>query len=293
MQMPESSETIKQETFDLVKRVKDWILGAGGHALDFLLRAAFAILIYFLIARAARTLTGWLDKHFKKLGMEDSARRFLLSLIRYGILIFSIVTIIVQLHIVEASAIAALIASAGVGISLAMQGTLSNFAGGVLLLLLRPFRAEDYIEVPAISVEGTVKAIDMYYTKICTVDNREISIPNSNLTNNAVINFTAQKKRRIDITTGISYDSDLKKAKGILAQLIAADGRIEKEERQIFVSKLDASAVQLTLRAWVKTEDFWPVTWAMNEKIKESFDREKIEIPYDQLDVHIRPKTGG
>lgn len=284
--LPETAEEAKTS----LTQMRDWAIATGGKALDFLIRAAFAILIYFLITRITKKFCGWLSRRFEKLKMDPSVSRFIVSLVRYSVLIFTVITIIVQLDIVEASSIAALIASAGVGISLALQGTLSNFAGGILLLLLRPFRVGDYIQVPSESAEGTVRTIDMYYTVIATIDNKEISIPNSKLTNNAVINMTAQKKRKLEIVTGISYESDFRKAKQILTELLNAEARLEQEDRQVFVSELADSTVKIGFRAWVKTGDYWPVLWDMNERIKQSFDENGIEIAYNQLDVHVTRK---
>lgn len=282
--LPETAEEAKTS----LTQLRNWALSTGGRALDFLIRAAFAVLIYFIITKITKKFCSWLGKRFEKVKMDPSVSRFIVSLVRYIVLIFTIITIIVQLDIVEASSIAALIASAGVGVSLALQGTLSNFAGGILLLILRPFRSGDYIKVPSENVEGTVRTIDMYYTVISTIDNTEISIPNSKLTNNSVVNITAQKKRKLEIVTGISYDSDLKKAKEILADLLDKDSRALKEDRQIFVSELADSTVKVGFRVWVKTDDYWNVLWDTNEKIKQAFDTAGIEIAYNQLDVHMK-----
>lgn len=277
-----------EEAASALSQLRLWAVTTGGKALDFLIRAAFAILIYFIITKITKKFCSWLGRRFDKLKMDRSVSRFILSLIRYGVLIFTVITIIVQLDIVEASSIAALIASAGVGISLALQGTLSNFAGGILLLLLRPFRSGDYIQIPSEGVEGTVKTIDMYYTVIATVDNKEISIPNSKLTNNSVVNLTAREKRKLEIVTGISYESDLKKAKEILSELLEQDKRLEEQDRQVFVAELADSTVKVGFRAWVRTEDYWDAYWDMNEKIKQAFDAGGIEIAYNQLDVHMK-----
>ena len=197
----------------------------------------------------------------------------------------------VNLDLIQASSIAAVIASAGVGISLALQGGLSNFAGGVIILLLKPFRAGDYIIVPEAQVEGTVKKIEMYYTTVTSIDNQVIMVPNASLTNNTVTNVTAMDRRKLEVKVGVGYQTDLKKAKEILQQLLEADSRVEEKERQVFVDSLGESAVVLGFRAWVKTEDYWAVKWEMNEKIKARFDEEGIEIPYNQLDVTIRDSS--
>ena len=145
--------------------------------------------------------------------------------------------------------------------------------------------------MPAVNVEGTVRKIEMYYTTITTVDNQVVKIPNSLLTDNTITNVTSMDKRKLEIKVGVSYDTDLKKAKEILRQLLEEDPRAEEQDRQVFVDSLGDSSIVIGFRAWVRTEDYWAAKWDMNEKIKERFDREGIEIPYNQLDVRIREKT--
>ena len=273
--------------------IEIWLKDTGSSALRFLIRVLLALLIYFVISKLIKKFCRWLSKRMEQLHVEQSVRGFIISLVKYGTLIFTVITIVVQLHIVEASAIAALVASAGVGIALALQGGLSNFAGGVIILLLKPFRAGDYILVPAANVEGTVSKIEMYYTTVVSIDNQVITVPNSSLSDNTIVNLTAMQKRKLEIKVGISYQSDIRKAKEILGELLNEESRFEKEDRQIFVASLDESAVTLAFRAWVKTEDYWPVKWQLNEQIKDRFDQEGIEISYNQLDVHIKePKAG-
>ena len=156
-------------------------------------------------------------------------------------------------------------------------------------MFLRPFSVGDYIIENGEKNEGTVEKIELYYTTLMTVDSRRIVIPNSTLTNNSITNVTAMDKRRLEIKVGISYDSDLLKAKAILKKLIEEDPELlEKEEIQIFVDQLGESSVILGLRAWVRTEEFWNTKWRMNEKIKLEFEKNGILIPYPQVDVHMK-----
>ena len=164
-----------------------------------------------------------------------------------------------------------------------------NFAGGVMILLLKPFKVGDYIIFPGEGQEGTVKKIEMYYTTINSIDNRTIMIPNANLTNHTIINVTAMDRRKLEIKVGISYESDIRKAKDILRRLVEEEPHFQSEEQQFFVDELGESAITVGLRAWVATENYWPVKWKMNERIKEEFDAAGISIPYNQLDVHICP----
>lgn len=273
------------------KVVEDWLVRLGGSALDLLVKIALALVAYFVVKKILKRFCRWLSGQMERKNVDVSVRSFVLSIIRYGVMIFTVVTIVVNLDLIQASSIAAVIASAGVGISLALQGGLSNFAGGVIILLLKPFRAGDYIIVPEAQVEGTVKKIEMYYTTVTSIDNQVIMVPNASLTNNTVTNVTAMDRRKLEVKVGVGYQTDLKKAKEILQQLLAADSRVEEKERQVFVDSLGESAVVLGFRAWVKTEDYWAVKWEMNEKIKARFDEEGIEIPYNQLDVTIRDSS--
>ena len=270
------------------KVIEDWLVRLGGGALDLLVKIALALLAYFVVKKVLKRFCRWLSGQLERKNVDISVRSFVLSLIRYGVMIFTVVTIVVNLDLIQASSIAAVIASAGVGISLALQGGLSNFAGGVIILLLKPFRAGDYIIVPEAQVEGTVKKIEMYYTTVTSIDNQVIMVPNASLTNNTVTNVTAMDRRKLEIKVGVSYQADLKLAKEILQKLLEADARVEEEDRQVFVDSLGESAVIIGFRAWVRTEDYWAVKWEMNEKIKARFDESGIEIPYNQLDVTIR-----
>ena len=273
------------------KVVEDWLVRLGGSALDLLVKIALALVAYFVVKKILKRFCRWLSGQMERKNVDVSVRSFVLSIIRYGVMIFTVVTIVVNLDLIQASSIAAVIASAGVGISLALQGGLSNFAGGVIILLLKPFRAGDYIIVPEAQVEGTVKKIEMYYTTVTSIDNQVIMVPNASLTNNTVTNVTAMDRRKLEVKVGVGYQTDLKKAKEILQQLLEADSRVEEKERRVFVDSLGESAVVLGFRAWVKTEDYWAVKWEMNEKIKARFDEEGIEIPYNQLDVTIRDSS--
>lgn len=254
---------------------------------NFCLKVILAIIIYFVCSRVIRWVCSILRRSMTKAGFPAEGVSFINSLSKvglYALLIFSIAT---QFG-VEASSVAALLASAGVGISLALQGGLSNLAGGVIILMFKPFTVGDYIIEDSGNHEGTVQKIEMYYTTLLTMDNQRVMVPNATLTNNIITNVTAMDERKLDIKVGISYDSDLKRAKEILMELIEKEDRIEKDmEIQVFVDALCDSNVQLGLRAWVKTDQYWAVRWKLNEEIKNSFDEAGIKIPYPQMDVHI------
>lgn len=286
--LEEGAETINNTAAESTGSIVRWFENLGTNALTYLVRIAFAVLIFFVIWKILKKFCAWLEKRMTKKDVDPSVKSFVISVVKWGTMIFVVVEIIVQLNIVAASSIAAIIASAGVGISLAAQGTLSNFAGGILLLALRPFRTGDYIMIPAVSAEGTVRKIEMYYTTIETAYHELILIPNSSLTNNQVTNLTALGKRKLEVKVGISYSADIRKAREVLEGLILRDARIENEGHQVFVDELADSSVVMALRCFVKTDDYYPVKWDLNESIKEAFDREGIEIPFGQLDVHVK-----
>ena len=272
----------------VLEKIFLYLEGKVGGFADFVLKALLALIIYFVARKLIGKLCVLIRKNMLKFHADVAITSFVVSLVKYSLNIFLVLTIIVQLNLVKESSITAAIASAGVAISLALQGGLSNLAGGVLILLLKPFKAGDYIIFPNENQEGTVRKIEMYYTTISSVDNRIIMIPNANLTNSTIVNVTAMEKRKLEIKVGISYSSDLKEAKGILQRLVEAEPRFLAEEQQFFVDSLGESSITVGLRAWVRTDDYWPVKWEMNEKIKQEFDQAGIEIPYPQLDVHLK-----
>lgn len=172
---------------------------------------------------------------------------------------------------------------------LALQGSLSNFAGGVLILLLKPFVVGDYILDNASSEEGTVKEITIFYTKLLTIDNKLILIPNGSLSNSSITNYSHMDMRRIDLTVGVGYASDLSKVKAVLEDVVKTETAVIKDEPvDIFVSDLGDSAVDMGIRVWVKTEDYWPVRWRLLEQMKNALDENGISIPFPQMDVSIR-----
>ena len=272
---------------ELTKILENISQAAGAEALTFLLKLAIAIVVYIVIRIVTKKFCHWLNERLKPTRLDDSIRSFLISLIRVLVTVGTITTIIIQLNIVQATSIAALVASAGVGISLALQGVLSNFAGGILILFLKPFRTGDYIGVTSSGLEGTIVKIEMYYTTIRSVENTTCLIPNSSLTGNAIVNYTALQHRKLNLTVDISYDADLRKAKQVLQKVLEEDPRILKEDLQVFVDSLADSSVKLGCRGFVPTEVYWQTRWDVNEKIKLALDAAGIEIPYNQLDVHL------
>lgn len=247
------------------------------------------VLVFFFVGRMVIRWIQKIVKHsLQRTNADQGVIQFTDSLLKASLYAFLIFTIATKLG-VESSSVAALIASGGVAIGLALQGSLSNFAGGVLILLLKPFVVGDYIIENAGKNEGTVKEIQIFYTKLSTVDNKTVVIPNGTLSNSSLTNVTARPERQLDLKVSISYHADLKKAKALVEELMVTDSCImQDEEMKVFVESLGESAVVLGLRAWVKTEEYWSTRWRLLEEIKLTFDEEGIEIPYNQLTVHMQ-----
>ena len=202
------------------ERVYEYWIDKASSAADLVLKIVFAVILFLVARKLILWLCGLIRKNMRRFNTEEAVVSFTVSMVKYSLNTLLVLTIIVQLGIVSEASIAAAIASAGVAVSLALQGGLSNFAGGVMILLLKPFKVGDYIIFPGEGQEGTVKKIEMYYTTINSIDNRTIMIPNANLTNHTIINVTAMDRRKLEIKVGISYESDIRKAKDILRRLV-------------------------------------------------------------------------
>ncbi len=270
--------------------ISKWINGKGISLLDYLLKFLIALIVYVIVSKILKKVVKAISSRLDTRGVDPIASRFILNLIKYGIQIFIIVTIISKLHIVEITSIAALIASAGVGISLAMQGALSNFAGGVLLLVIRPFKKGDYIEIPNANVEGVVEEIAIYYTTIKTVFGEVIKIPNSQLTNNSVKNRSGDDKRALVINVDVGYDTDIDKARAIVMELIKSEENIINGTENVFVDELGAHGVKLGIFGMVPVTSYIAVKRSLNEKILNAFRKNDIEIPFNKLDVTLLNK---
>lgn len=255
--------------------------------ISFGIKVALALVFFFIGGKVIKWIRKIVRRSFERTGADTGVMQFVDSMLKFGL--YALLIFIIATNFgVESSSVAALIASAGVAIGLALQGSLSNFAGGILILILKPFAVGDYISVPQEGIEGTVKEIQIFYTKMATVDNQTVVVPNSILTSNSLTNVTARPERKLDLKVGISYDADMKKAKKIIENLLYRDVSIIKDEEiLVFVSDLADSAVIIGLRAWVKTEEYWATRWRLLEQIKNMFDEEGIDIPYNQLTVHF------
>ena len=261
--------------------------GVTGAIFSLLLRVVITLLIFFIGVKLIKLLLSLVQKSMEKAKAERGVITFVISFLRAALYVILIFVIASRLG-VDAASIVALLGSAGVAIGLAIQGSLSNFAGGVLILLLKPFKVGDYI-VDAAGKEGFVSEIQIFYTKLQTFDNKVIILPNGNLANNSIINVTAEKTRRLDIPLQIAYGADLLKAKEVLMDMLeGSDYTLKDQVKRVVIDELGDSGVALVLHCWVKGSDYWPAKWDLTEKAKLTLDENGIEIPFPQVDVHMR-----
>ena len=241
--------------------------------------------ILFVGFKVLHILLNIWDRIMKKQRIEVSLRRFLRSLFSIALKVVLLISVLSTLG-VQMTSFLAILGAAGLAIGLALKGSLSNFAGGFMIIFFKPFKVKDYII--AQDHEGVVDSITIFSTILHTTDNKKIIIPNGDLSNGSIVNLTAQKTRRVDMVFSIGYDDDLKKAKELLTDLIKKDKRILKDPTPfVGVGELADSSVNFTVKSWCNTEDYWGIFYDMNEKVKLTFDKEGISIPYPQQDVHI------
>jgi small conductance mechanosensitive channel len=216
----------------------------------------------------------------------DQTLGVFLSRVAYMLLLALVVVAAIQKLGVDTTSFAAIIAAAGLAIGFALQGSLSNFAAGVMIIALRPFKVGDYIEAGGVS--GSVSAVSVFATELKTPDNKKVIVPNSAITSGNITNYSAEDTRRIDLVVGVGYGDDIGKAKGVLEGILAEDERILAEPKAtVAVSELGASSVDFVVRPWVRAESYWPVKFDLTERIKNRLDEEGINIPYPQRDVHV------
>ena len=272
----ESANLLKQTLDDLI----NWFIDKAGSVLVAVLFIVIGMKIVSMVMKLVK-------KSFDKSKLEVSVAGFLLSVIRVlgYILVFITAATIVG---VEVTSFVTILGTASMAIGLALQGALSNLAGGVLILILKPFSVGDYIVENNNNMEGTVVAIDIFYTRLLTYDNKLVVIPNGILTNNSLVNVTNEVNRKMEVKIAIAYDSDIKKVKDLVCELLGADKRIlTSEPKDVFIDSFAESGMILGIRAWVKTEEYWNTLWDLRENLKELFDANDIEIPYNRLDVNV------
>ncbi|MEO9531558.1 MAG: mechanosensitive ion channel domain-containing protein [Crocinitomicaceae bacterium] len=267
----------KDVSYDL-----DWFIGKG---IDWGTSLVIAIIVLIVGMFIAKRLTKVVKRLLTKKDFDESLQKFLISLVSISLRILVVLTALGQLG-VEMTSFVALIGAAGLAIGMAFSGTLGNFAGGIMILIFRPYKVGDYVN--AQGEEGIIHEIQIFNTIILTLDNKTVIVPNGAMANGNITNFTMQDLRRVDFVVGIGYGDDYLKAKKVLERFIAEDEKILKDPAPfIGLGELGDSSVNITLRVWGKTPDYWDIFFKMNEKIYTEFDKEGLNIPFPQMDVHL------
>lgn len=269
-------------------QLKETLLTALPGLQTALWKLILALVVLMVGKKLIRMLMHHLDFIAGKTHLEPGLTKFLRSLVKillYAVLIYTVA----DLFGIPTASFIALLGSAGLTIGMALQGSLSNFAGGVLLLFLKPFQVGDYITgMVGEEFEGTVDAVDLFYTRVITADNNAVYIPNGKLADSTLINFDQQAERRLDLTIGVGYQESIDRVRSVITGVLDQHEKIvRRSEAKVFVRELGDSAVKIGVRGWVKREDYWNEKWSLQEDIKKALDEAGIIIPYPQLDVHL------
>ncbi|MCW3805648.1 mechanosensitive ion channel family protein [Plebeiibacterium marinum] len=267
-----------EQIMDLFESSKGYIVAYGGQ----LVLAIITLIVgFWVIAK----ITKGMKKAFQIKQVDVTLQPFLVGLLSYILKILLVISVMSMVGIQMTSFIA-ILGAAGLAVGMALSGTLQNFAGGVMLLVLKPFKKGDFIE--AQGYKGTVQEIQIFSTILNTPDNRVIFIPNGGLSTSSLINYSRESNRRVDFSFGIGYGDDIDKAKGIILDVISQNDKIfETPEPFVAVGELADSSVNITTRVWCKGEDYWGVFFYMNEAVKKAFDKQGVSIPFPQTDVHL------
>ena len=258
-------------------------------ALNLGVRIVLALAFFFIGVQIIKVFRRIIKRSLERANADVGVSQFIDSFIKIGTYAVLVMLIATSFG-VDAASIIAVFGSAGVALGLALQGSLSNLAGGVLILILKPFKVGDYIIEDSNKNEGTVTEIQIFYTKLTTPDNKIIVLPNGTLANSSLTNVTHAPYRRNEIKIGISYDSDIKTAKKVLQELLDNDSAVLQDmDKQVFVDELADSSVVIGVRCWFKNDDFWTGRWRLLEEAKYALEENGIMIPYPQVDVHIQP----
>lgn len=272
-----------------MEAIKNWYTANSDMLINYAIALVIAVLIYWIGSKIAKMISKMIGKLMEKRKLDPVIVSFISSL-SYGLLMaFVIIAALSQLGVQTASFIA-IIGAAGLAVGLALQGSLSNFASGILIIAFRPFKSGDFIEAGGSA--GVVESIKLFSTVIRSGDNKEIILPNSAVVGSAITNYSAKPTRRVDLIIGVSYDADIRHAKKVLTEVVqGCDKVLAEPESLVAVHALADSSVNFVVRPWVKSSDYWPVYFELMENIKIRLDEENIGIPYPQMDVHIQKSS--
>lgn len=283
--MASESMGIEVPLVDSLAQANTWLMDNSDLLVQYGVNIISAVLILFIGNIVVKAVAGSVAKVLKKKEMDNAVVEFIHGLVRY--LLFVIVLIAALGRVgVETASVVAVIGAAGLAIGLALQGSLSNFAAGVLIVAFRPFKSGDYVEISGVA--GSVEAIQIFQTILKTPDNKMVVVPNSGVIGGAITNYSRHATRRVDLVIGVSYKSDLKLTKTVIREVLEKDPRILKDpDITIGVRELANSSVNFVVRPWCKTEDYWNVYFDSMQAIKEALDANGIEIPFPQMDIHL------
>lgn len=268
--------------------LQNYVDGAIPQVFDFCIDVILAFVVLLIGGKLIKWIVNLLRKSMEKANAEMGVITFVSSVCKYA-LYFVLVLIILSHFGITASSVIAVLGSAGLTVGLALQGSLSNLAGGVLILLLKPFVVGDYIIENTSKQEGTVTEITIFYTKLLTIDNKAIMIPNGTLSNSSIINATAMTKRRLDLRFNVAYDTDIAQVKAILDKVVLKDEAVlTEEDKNVFVADLMDGYIVMGARCWVNSGDYWSAKWRIIENIKNTFDKEGVSMAFPQLEVNIK-----
>ena len=266
---------------EILNQILSWLSTEG-------VKLVIGLFVLFILFKIINVISNKFKKRMERKNKDKTITTVIYQILRKGLKILAILVFLGYVGI-DTAGIGTVIASLGVGIGLALQGSLSNFAGGIVILILRPFKIDDYIE--AQGEGGTVENIGIFYTTLVTPDNKIVMIPNGTLANGTMTNYSTKELRRVDFNFSISYDADVEKAKRVIWDVIINTKNVLDEPSPfVRLKAYGSSAVDITTRVWVKNADYWTVYFDMMESIKEEFAKANIEIPYNQLDVHVKNK---
>lgn len=282
--MQEDIRTIKSV---ISSTMYDYLGNTGTKLLDFFGNILFGLLILFIGFKLIKHIVKIIDRVLERSRIDSTLHSFLVSFLKIGMKILVIFCAVARIG-VGTSSIIALLGSAGVAVGLSLQGSLSNIAGGVILLFMKPFEAGDYILEDSSSKEGTVESVGIMYTKLLSPEDKTILIPNGNLAGSSITNYTSKGKRRVEILVGIEYNENIERVRKILSAIIEKEeARLPEDPMQIFLHEFQDSCICMGVRYWTSTDNFWESKWRVQEKIKTEFDKNRVSIPFNRMDINI------